>query len=82
MSVVNMEPDQWQLGKSKVFVKSPESVSSGLCRFVGVDLWVWFFMVGVAWWCSVLPRPFKGSGLICIIPFLVVKDVIKPQALL
>ena len=33
MSSVNMEPDQWQLGKTKVFVKSPESVSymSGLC---------------------------------------------------
>ena len=27
MSAVNMESDQWQLGKSKVFVKSPESVS-------------------------------------------------------
>lgn len=28
MSTVNMEPDQWQLGTSKVFVKSPESVRS------------------------------------------------------
>ena len=27
MTAVNMEPDQWQLGKSKVFIKSPESVS-------------------------------------------------------
>lgn len=27
MTAVNMEPDQWQLGKSKVFVKNPESVS-------------------------------------------------------
>ncbi len=27
MAAVNMERDQWQLGKSKVFVKSPESVS-------------------------------------------------------
>ena len=27
MSAVNMEPDQWQLGRTKVFVKSPESVS-------------------------------------------------------
>lgn len=27
MSAVHMESDQWQLGKSKVFVKSPESVS-------------------------------------------------------
>ncbi len=26
MATVNMEPDQWQLGKSKVFIKSPESV--------------------------------------------------------
>ena len=26
MAAVNMEPDQWQLGKSKVFIKSPESV--------------------------------------------------------
>ena len=23
---VNMEPDQWQLGKTKIFIKSPESV--------------------------------------------------------
>ena len=23
---VNMEPDQWQLGRTKIFVKSPESV--------------------------------------------------------
>ena len=27
MQTVNMEPDQWQLGKAKVFIKSPESVS-------------------------------------------------------
>ena len=27
MQAVNMEPDQWQLGRTKVFVKSPESVS-------------------------------------------------------
>ena len=27
MQAVNMEPDQWQLGKTKVFIKSPESVS-------------------------------------------------------
>ena len=27
MMSVNMEPDQWQLGKTKVFIKSPESVS-------------------------------------------------------
>lgn len=26
MTTVSMEPDQWQLGRSKVFVKSPESV--------------------------------------------------------
>jgi len=26
MAAVNMEPDQWQLGKSKVFIKSPESL--------------------------------------------------------
>jgi myosin-1 len=26
MQAVNMEPDQWQLGKTKVFVKSPESL--------------------------------------------------------
>ena len=26
MMSVNMEPDQWQLGKTKVFIKSPESV--------------------------------------------------------
>ena len=30
MNSVNMEPDQWQLGKSKVFVKNPESVSISL----------------------------------------------------
>ena len=28
MNAVNMEPDQWQMGKTKVFVKAPESVSS------------------------------------------------------
>ena len=27
MAAVNMEPDQWQLGRTKVFVKNPESVS-------------------------------------------------------
>lgn len=27
MNTVNMENDQWQLGKTKVFVKNPESVS-------------------------------------------------------
>lgn len=27
MNAVNMEPDQWQLGKTKVFIKNPESVS-------------------------------------------------------
>ena len=27
MMSVNMEPDQWQLGRTKVFIKSPESVS-------------------------------------------------------
>lgn len=27
MKAVNMEPDQWQLGRSKVFIKNPESVS-------------------------------------------------------
>ncbi|XP_033123994.1 unconventional myosin-Ie-like [Anneissia japonica] len=26
MNSVNMEPDQWQLGKSKVFIKNPESL--------------------------------------------------------
>ncbi|XP_064390451.1 unconventional myosin-Ie-like [Halichondria panicea] len=26
MAAVNMEPDQWQLGRSKVFVKSPEAL--------------------------------------------------------
>ncbi|XP_019859632.1 PREDICTED: unconventional myosin-If-like [Amphimedon queenslandica] len=26
MMSVNMEPDQWQLGKTKVFIKSPESL--------------------------------------------------------
>ena len=26
MMSVNMEPDQWQLGRTKVFIKSPESV--------------------------------------------------------
>ncbi|XP_047141172.1 unconventional myosin-Ie isoform X1 [Hydra vulgaris] len=26
MTTVNMEPDQWQLGKSKVFIKNPESL--------------------------------------------------------
>jgi myosin-1 len=26
MQAVNMEPDQWQLGKTKVFIKSPESL--------------------------------------------------------
>lgn len=31
MTAVNMEPDQWQLGKTKVFVKSPESVRSCEC---------------------------------------------------
>ena len=33
MAAVNMEPDQWQLGRTKVFVKNPESVSGvvGVC---------------------------------------------------
>ena len=26
MKAVNMESDQWQMGKSKVFIKAPESV--------------------------------------------------------
>lgn len=26
MNAVNMERDQWQMGKSKVFIKAPESV--------------------------------------------------------
>ena len=26
MAAVNMERDQWQLGRTKVFIKSPESV--------------------------------------------------------
>ena len=30
MMAVNMEPDQWQLGKTKVFVKSPEAVSESV----------------------------------------------------
>ena len=30
MDSVNMDPDQWQLGKTKVFIKSPESVSLSL----------------------------------------------------
>ena len=25
-----MEPDQWQMGKTKVFIKAPESVSNSL----------------------------------------------------
>ena len=33
---VNMEPDQWQLGRTKIFVKSPESVGvSHVCVFTG-----------------------------------------------
>ena len=28
-----MDPDQWQLGKHKVFVKNPESVSQRLSEF-------------------------------------------------
>lgn len=28
MRAVNMEPDQWQMGKTKVFIKAPESVST------------------------------------------------------
>lgn len=27
MNYVNMDADQWQLGKTKVFIKNPESVS-------------------------------------------------------
>lgn len=27
MNSVNMDPDQWQMGKTKVFIKAPESVS-------------------------------------------------------
>lgn len=27
MTTVNMDADQWQLGKTKVFIKNPESVS-------------------------------------------------------
>ena len=30
MNAVNMEPDQWQLGRTKVFIKAPESVSTTL----------------------------------------------------
>ena len=33
MNTVNMDPDQWQLGKHKVFVKNPESVSQRLSEF-------------------------------------------------
>ena len=29
-----MEPDQWQLGKTKVFVKSPESVNADLVPYL------------------------------------------------
>ena len=28
IAAVNMEPDQWQFGKTKVFIKNPESVCS------------------------------------------------------
>ena len=30
MNSVNMEPDQWQMGKTKVFIKAPESVSNSI----------------------------------------------------
>lgn len=30
MHAVNMERDQWQMGKTKVFIKAPESVSNSL----------------------------------------------------
>ena len=31
MAAVNMERDQWQLGRTKVFIKSPESVRIIIC---------------------------------------------------
>jgi myosin-1 len=34
MNSVNMEKDQWQMGKTKVFIKAPESVSLQECLSV------------------------------------------------
>jgi myosin-1 len=36
MNSVNMERDQWQMGKSKVFIKAPESVGF-YCAILHVD---------------------------------------------
>lgn len=33
MAAVNMERDQWQLGRTKVFIKSPESVRI-ICHYL------------------------------------------------
>ena len=35
MQGVNMEDDEWQIGRTKIFIKSPESVSTVL-------LYIWF----------------------------------------
>lgn len=36
MKAVNMDPDQFQLGRSKVFIKNPESVREPECSFFAV----------------------------------------------
>ena len=35
MKAVDMEPDQWQMGKSKVFIKAPESVRNVKGCYIG-----------------------------------------------
>ena len=36
MTTVNMDPDQWQLGRKKVFVKNPESVSCASHKYAHI----------------------------------------------
>lgn len=38
---VNMDPDQYQLGKSKVFIKAPESVSVAEHESLNMKLFCW-----------------------------------------
>ena len=41
MAAVNMERDQWQLGRTKVFVKSPESVSPAIADSITLFVVMW-----------------------------------------
>ncbi len=45
MDTVNMDHDQWQMGKTKVFVKAPESVSQQkIMKFTEINFTNFFFV--------------------------------------